>query len=332
MNELTFIQRNIDKWERVEIMTRDLAQETPDDIADAYTDITADLAYAYTHYPAARVTLYLNNLAAVLHNAIYVNKREKRSRVVTFWTREVPATMYAECRQLLAAFLIFAVSVLVGVASQAADIDFCRIILGDGYVEQTLANIRNGTPMAVYDGEAESTMFLGITLNNIGVAFRIFAVGLLSGLFSAALLFYNGIMLGSFETFFAQNGLLGESMLAVFLHGTLEISAIIVAGAAGLAMGNSWLFPGTYSRLYAFRRGAKRGLKIVVGTVPVFVAAGFIESFVTRHTEIPDPLRLGFIVLSLAFVVGYYVVWPWKNYRGRVTPLPSSGNPITKTW
>lgn len=315
MNELQFIQRNIEKWEHVEIMTRDLAQETPDDIAGAYTDVTTDLAYAYTHYPSARITLYLNNLAAVLHNAIYVNKREKRSRVLTFWTREVPATMYAERKQLLASFLIFVVSVLVGVASQAADADFCRVILGDGYVEQTLDNIAKGTPMAVYDSEAESAMFLGITLNNIGVAFRIFAVGLLSGLFSGALLFYNGIMLGSFEAFFAQHGLLGESMLAVFLHGTLEISAIIVAGAAGLAIGNSWLFPGTYSRFQAFRRGAKRGLKIVVGTVPVFVVAGFVEAFVTRHTELPDPLRLGFILASLAFVIGYYVVIPWMRNK-----------------
>ena len=255
MNELTFIQNNIEKWEHVEIMTKDLSQETPDDIADAYSDVTADLAFAYTHYPSSRIAMYLNNLAAVLHNAIYRNKRERRSRLITFWTREVPATMYAERRHLLASFVVFCISVLIGVASQLAEPDFCRIILGDGYVEQTLQNISNGTPMAVYDGGAESTMFLGITINNIGVAFRIFAFGLMSSLFSALLLLYNGIMLGCFETFFAQHGLLGESMLAVFLHGTLEISAIIVAGAAGLAIGNSWLFPGTYSRFYAFRQG-----------------------------------------------------------------------------
>lgn len=122
-------------------------------------------------------------------------------------------------------------------------------------------------------------------------------------------------MLGCFETFFAQHALLTESLLAVFMHGTLEISAIIVAGAAGLALGNSWLFPGTYSRFYAFRRGARRGLKIVVGTVPVFIVAGFIEGYVTRHTEMNDMLRLSFILLSLAFVICYYVVWPYFKNR-----------------
>ena len=116
MNELSFIQKNIEKWEHVEIMAQDLSEETPDDIADAYTEITSDLAFAYTHFPSARITLYLNNLAAVLHNAIYRNKREKRSRMLTFWTREVPKTMFEERRLLLASFIIFIVSVLVGIA------------------------------------------------------------------------------------------------------------------------------------------------------------------------------------------------------------------------
>ena len=99
-------------------------------------------------------------------------------------------------------------------------------------------------------------------------------------------------------------------MLAVWLHGTLEIWAIIVAGAAGLALGNGWLFPGTYSRKESFMRGAKKGLKIIVGTVPVFVMAGFIEGFITRHTELPDFLRLSIILLSLAFIIYYYIYLP----------------------
>ena len=100
------------------------------------------------------------------------------------------------------------------------------------------------------------------------------------------------------------------------MHGTLEIWSIIVAGAAGLALGNGWLFPGTYSRLESFRRGAKRGLKIVIGTVPVFIMAGFIEGFITRHTELPDMLRLGIILTSLAFIIFYYIYLPNRKKNG----------------
>ena len=242
------------------------ASLSPDQLADAYTDLTADLAFAQTHFPTSRITIYLNNLASALHNEIYRNKREKWTRIITFWTQEVPRTMHDARRELLTSFLIFVASALIGVLSAANDPDFVRLILGNGYVDMTLDNIANGEPMAVYNGSSEVPMFLGITLNNVMVSFNCFAMGLLTSFGTGYMLLSNGIMVGAFQTFFYQHDLLWESSLAIWLHGTLEIWAIIVAGAAGLALGNGWLFPGTYSRLESFRRGAKRGLKIVIGT------------------------------------------------------------------
>lgn len=310
MKETAFIRNNIRRWKRAELIADEPRLYSPDDVAEAYTGVTADLAFAYTYYPESRITIYLNELAATLHNAIYRNKREKWSRVVTFWTREVPQTMYEARRLLLVSLAIMLVSVLIGAVSQIGDHDFCRIILGDYYVDMTLDNIQKGMPMNVYAMDGEVDSFLSITLNNIGVAFRIFVMGMLTSVGSALMLLYNGVMLGCFETFFWQHGLLYDSMLSVFLHGTLEISAIVVAGAGGLALGNGMLFPGTFSRIASFRRGAKRGLKIVVGTVPIFIIAGFIEGFLTRHTEVNDMVRLAFILLCLAFVVYYYWVLP----------------------
>ena len=300
MKEVTFIRRNIEKWKETEKVVEQAAGLSPDQLADVYTDLTADLAFAQTHFPTSRITIYLNNLASALHNEIYRNKREKWSRIITFWTREVPQTMYDARRELLTSFIIFIV----------------RLILGNGYVDMTLDNIANGEPMAVYNGSDEVPMFLGITLNNVMVSFNCFAMGLLTSFGTGYMLLRNGIMIGAFQTFFYQHDLLWESSLAIWLHGTLEIWAIIVAGAAGLALGNGWLFPGTYSRLESFRRGAKKGVKIVIGTVPVFVMAGFIEGFVTRHTELPDLLRLGFILLSLSFIIFYYIYLPNRKKHG----------------
>ena len=303
MKEILFIRNNIDKWRSVEELIDNVNFEMPDRLAEAYTDLTADLAFAQTHYPHSRITIYLNNLSSSLHNELYRNKREKWSRVLTFWTQEVPDVMWKERRLLLISFLIFMVSVLIGVLST----------LGDAYMDMTLENIAKGKPMGVYGSEEESVMFLGITLNNIMVSFNIFVSGVLTSFMPGYQLFQNGIMVGCFDTFFYQHGLLGESLLATMLHGTLELSAIVVAGAAGLAMGNGWLFPGTYSRIVSFQRGAKRGMKIVVGTVPLFILAGFIESFITRHTEINDFVRLTVILLSLCFVIFYFIYLPYKR-------------------
>lgn len=324
MKEVTFIRQNIDKWRAYEAALEQAPTTLSQSgeaflIADAYIDVAGDLSFAQTHYPRSRITLYLNSLASALHNEIYRNKRERWSRLLTFWTQEVPATMWEARRELRWSFAIFVTSALIGALSQWIDPEFCRLIMGNGYVEMTLDNIREGRPMSVYDSSPEGTMFLQITMNNVYVSFIVFAMGLLTSLGTGFQLLRNGVMIGCFQTFFAQHDLLWQSVLAVWLHGTLEISAIIVAGAAGLALGNGWLFPGTYSRLASFRRGALRGLKIVIGTVPIFVLAGFIESFCTRHTEWPDALRLTIILCSLAFVVSYYIILPFKRYGIRKT-------------
>ena len=316
MKEVTFIRRNIDKWKEAEKVVEQATNLSPDRLADVYTDLTADLAFAQTHFPTSRISIYLNNLASALHNKIYQNKREKWTRIITFWTQEIPQIMYDARRELLVSLIIFTVSVLIGAVSAAGDLDFVRLILGNGYVDMTLDNIANGEPMAVYNGSSEVPMFLGITLNNIMVSFYCFAMGILTSFGTGYMLFNNGVMIGVFQMFFFQHDLLWESMLAIWLHGTLEIWSIIVAGAAGLALGNGWLFPGTYSRLESFKRGAKRGVKIVVGTIPIFIMAGFIESFITRHTELPNILRLSLILISLAFIIFYYIYLPNKKRHG----------------
>lgn len=320
MKEVVFIRRNIEKWKKTEKVVDQAGRLNPDLLAQAYTELTADLAFAQTHYPASRITIYLNNLASELHNKIYQNKREKWSRIITFWNREVPLTMYSARKELIVSLIVFGISVFVGVISALNDDTFVRLIMGNYYVDMTLDNIARGEPMAVYGNSSQTPMFLGITFNNIRVSFLAFGMGLLTSFGTAYVLVYNGIMLGSFQTFFFQQGLLGESMLAIWMHGTLEIWAIIVAGAAGIALGNGWLFPGTYRRIDSFRMGAIKGLKIVVGTIPIFIIAGFIESFLTRHTHLPVFIRLGVIALSVAFILYYYIYLPNRRHDETAKP------------
>ena len=89
-------------------------------------------------------------------------------------------------------------------------------------------------------------------------------------------------MLGSFQYFFYSKGLLLTSLLTIWLHGTIEIISIVMAGGAGIIMGNSWAFPRTYSRMASLKNGAKTGAKVMLGLIPMFITAGFIESYVTR--------------------------------------------------
>jgi len=161
----------------------------------------------------------------------------------------------------------------------------------------------------------EFNMFLGITINNIRVALMAFVYGIMLGVGTLMIMLQNGIMLGSFQYFFYEKGLLWESVRTIWIHGTIEISVIIIAGCAGLVLANGMLFPGTYSRLESFKRGVKNGLKIMVSTIPFFVIAGFLEGFVTRHTEMPDWLALFIILASLALILFYYVIYPYQIHK-----------------
>ncbi|TAF93810.1 MAG: stage II sporulation protein M [Cytophagia bacterium] len=305
MKEAVFVKRNTDKWREYE----QTPTTDPDQLSERFIELTDDLSFARTFYPNAAVTKYLNGLTARFHQSLYANRREDRNRIAQFWKAELPLLMYEERFRLLYAFLFFGVACVLGWVSAMNDDTFVRLILGDSYVNQTLENIKKGDPLAIYKGDSQANMFLAITVNNIRVSFIAFVFGLLFSAGTMFVLFQNGVMLGAFQYFFYARGLLLASVLKIWIHGTLEISAIVIAGAAGLVVGHSLLFPKTYSRLESFKRGAKNGVKMVIGLVPIFIMAGFLESFVTRLT-LPPLVSMLIIGVSAAFIVWYFIVYP----------------------
>jgi len=321
MREAAFAKQNKDKWLKFESVLRNNVQIHPDELSALYVEITDHLSYAQTFYPKSNTLRYLNGLSVLAHQKIYKTKRESRKRIITFYTQEFPLFFSQYHRHLLIAFLIFGLFTLIGAFSAATDGNFVRLILGDAYVNMTLENIENGDPMAVYKNMEEVPMFLGITVNNIRVALTAFAFGILLCLGTIYIIMSNAVMLGSFQYFFYEQGMLWESVRTIWIHGTIEISVIIVASCAGLVLGSSMLFPGTYTRLQSFVRGAKAGLKILISTIPFFIIAGFLEGFVTRHTEMPDWLAVIIIGGSLYLILFYYVFYPIKlkkRYAGQL--------------
>jgi uncharacterized membrane protein SpoIIM required for sporulation len=315
MREVAFLQNNKEKWQKFENVLASNYDINPDELAELYIEVTDDLSYSRTFYPKSKTTLYLNQLTIKIHSKLYKNKKEDVNKLKIFWQKELPKIMFNSRKELLTSFLIFFISMVIGIISSSSDQRFVRMIMGDYYVNMTIENIKKGDPLAVYKDSESELMFISITINNVRVSFFAFILGIFMSIGTGMMLLSNGIMLGSFQFFFAQYGLLLESIRVVWIHGTLEISAIIIAGAAGLKMGNSLLFPGTFSRLHSFRKGAMDGLKIVLGIVPMFIVAGFLESFVTRHTEMPYFLSFLIILLSLAFVIWYFIIFPYKSFK-----------------
>ncbi|MEO1654916.1 MAG: stage II sporulation protein M, partial [Bacteroidota bacterium] len=231
-----------------------------------------------------------------------------------FWGSVRVGNVYG-CYFLEPQLAIFLFSVAIGVISSIMDPNFARTILGDSYVRMTETYIESGDPMAVYKSSYEIDMFLRITLNNLRVAFLTFVLGIFFSIGAVAILLINGIMVGTFQYFFIERSLFWESFSTIWLHGTLEISSIIIAGGAGIVLGKGLVFPGTYSRLTAFRLSARRGLKLILGISPIIVFAALIESFITRYNDVPDVLKLGVIAFSAIVILSYFVWYPYLKSK-----------------
>jgi uncharacterized membrane protein SpoIIM required for sporulation len=309
MKETKFIAQKREKWAEYEDL---LLQSNPDPekLNELFVQITDDLSYARTFYPARSVRKYLNGLAQRVFHNIYKGRRLRTEEFRLFWTDGLPAVMWASRKALLLSFVIFVISFVIGVVSSRIDPDFAGVILGDDYVDMTISNIDNKDPMAVYKESRPLSMTFGIAANNLFVALQMALTGVLASIGTVFLMVYNGIMVGAFQYFFIERGLFWPSFLTIWIHGTLEISAIIIAGAAGLVAGSGLLFPGSYSRAQAFQVSMRRGLKIFLGIVPVLVLAAIFEGFLTRYTDSPAFLRGMIIGLSLFFVLWYFVWYP----------------------
>ncbi|MFY8138564.1 MAG: stage II sporulation protein M [Flavobacteriales bacterium] len=328
MQETEFIAQNKEKWKEFEEVLKS-DNKDPDRLTNLFIETTDDLSFSQTHYPNRSVRVYLNSISQRVYQAIYKNKKKAKNRFSNLWKKELPEAIWQSRKATLLSFAIFSIGIIIGVFSDIYYPDFAKIVLSPGYVEMTESYIENGDPMAVYKDSDPIDMFFMIGINNIQISFGAFVLGLLFGLGTLYILFSNGIMFGAFMHFFFARGLWQESVLTVMQHGTLELSMIVMAGSAGFLLAQGLLFPGTYSRLESLIITARSAIKIMIAVFILLVYAAFIESFITRHTDIPNVIRVTSILLSLSIVIGYFVWYPWYRYKNgfmkdvQPEPIPS---------
>lgn len=340
MREALFIKRNRDKWIRYQ---REQTQD-PDEQAERFVTLLDDLAYSRTFYPQSKVTRWINNIAVGIYQTIYQNKKERFTRLWTFWTTELPLLVRKYHGIFLFTFLFFITCVAIAVVSSSQDDFFVKAILGEDYVQMTEDNISKGDPFGVYRDNDKFTMFIRIASNNIKIALKTFVYGIFFGIGSLYILFSNGLLVGSFEYLFFSKGLGWKSIMVIWVHGTVEISAIVIAGASGLIVGSSILFPGTFSRFESFRQGVRDALKIALALIPFLLLAALLESYVTylmSNTFTTKgtggiPVWAGASILAASlWLIGWYFVWyPIKLQQkiNRAEAASDSHQPKTLVW
>jgi uncharacterized membrane protein SpoIIM required for sporulation len=311
VREALFIKKNKDRWLRNQHMPSD----DPDEMAKDFTQLVDDLAYAKTFYPSGKVTRFINTEASRIYLSIYKNRKEESNRLMTFWKYDLPLTVRKHHGVILFSFIVFLIFFAIGFFTSRQDPGVARDFFGDWYVDKTQENIDNGNPFGIYEYGNSFLSWMGIMINNIKVSLIMFT----SGLFCAIPTLYKhaetSVMIGIFDQFFAERGLGLDFWLVVFVHGTLEITALIISAAAGIVLGKSFLFPGTIKRIDALKKGAKDGVKLMIGLMPVLALAAFFEGFITRLYNDVSILTTIIFSLSILFVIWYFIIYPVRLAR-----------------
>ncbi len=338
MREARFIKKNVEKWSHYQ----NTKPENPDDMANRFVNLLDDLSYARTFYPHSNVTRWINGLAAGIYQSIYQNRKRSFKDIVRFWKLELPLIFYKHRKVLYFSLLFFVACVGMALLSCMADPSYAKDYFDHqvqpGYYDHTIELIQRGDPFGVYKDDNPFSMFVRIAYNNIRVSFTTVLLGITFGIGTLIMMYTNGFMLGCFEYIFYSQGLGWESVLVIWIHGTIEISSVVIAGCAGFLLGKSLLFPGTFTRKQSFIAAAKDAVKICISLVVFFFIASFFESYVTHlmsntfqknSTQIGLPVPVSILILSgSAFLMTwYFILYPVTLHR---KGFSLANNSITK--
>jgi uncharacterized membrane protein SpoIIM required for sporulation len=284
---------------------RSFAAQDVEALGHAYRQVLSDLAIAQRDFPNDQLTQSLNALAARAHLRLYRSPPPSWQRFGAFFWTDFARRFRHAATYVIAAAALLLLPAAVAFAGAWLNPTFREALVPDR-LRQVMSTGQTWTDIEPALRPAMATV---IFTNNIRVAFLAFAGGVLFGLGTVYVLIANGLLLG---------GVLGAAqfygvapLLWAFIspHGYLELTCIVIAGGAGLMLGDALLRPGLPRRRDALARAARRAIELVGGAAPVLVVAGLLEGFVSP-SDLPLAVRLvvgpiaGVVLYALLFSVG----------------------------
>ena len=244
-----------------------------------YRKATSDLARAQARYPSTDAQRYLNGLCTRAYAQLYRPRGASGSVLLGFWQRDFPRALRAEGRFVAVSAALFFFGVALGGILLAASPESSSWLVPQG-VKDAVVERKMWTDSLIGSAPA-SFHAASIAKNNLSVTFATFAGGVLFGLGSIALLVFNGVHLGSVAVYCAQHGMGGALFDFVVGHGPVELSVIIIAGGAGLMVGQALVDPGELPRILALQKRGRDGIRLVLGGSPFLAAIACVEGFVS---------------------------------------------------
>ena len=285
-----------------------LSRSELQELALLYRQVASDLSTLRQDRTSAALAAQVNHLLARAHHIIYSSRKSTWRNFLLYLRDGYPLVFRQQIRYVFAALVLLLGGTLVATAFTLADARFAAPILGPTILENVERHEMWTNSIVSVSPQATS----GIMTNNLSVSFGAFAGGLLFGLGPVYMLFLNGLMLGAVAVVCQKAGMGILLWSFVAPHGSLELPALVIAGAAGLRLGHGMLFPGIYKWKDSVARAGGEAVRLVSGVIPMLMIAGTLEGFFSPSSA---PVALKFSIGAGLFAL--LLVWLFR-------PLPAS--------
>ena len=309
MTEEQFIQINSSTWKELETLFSKINKKgiksLPSKEIKRFLHIfrlsSHHLAYVRTHYPKSNLAIYLNALVGKSHSHVYAVKKIAPGEFIKYIYYGFPKLLKEYSLYILSSFGFFALGGIIAMLMVYINVNNASFFLP----QQLLDSVSSGK---MGGGQWNYPLMSSIIMvNNISVALRAFVLGITLGLGTIYVLFQNGALLGALTTLVYMYGDPVNYWSLILPHGVIELTAIFIAGAAGLIIGKSILLPGEYSRKHSLIRGTKKAVSLIMGVAVMLIIAGIIEGFFTP-LAIPEASKLIFAAVTGVILVGYFAI------------------------
>jgi uncharacterized membrane protein SpoIIM required for sporulation len=278
-----------------------------DRVASLYRRCCEHLALARARYYPAHLVERLEQITADAHQLIYQRSEFGLQRLRRLFTREFPRAVRDHAGYVWVSAAVFLVP-LVGLGLLVYLRPELILTVVDPFTAASFEQMYSHTSESIgrlREAQSDWLMFGYYIRNNVGIAFQCFAGGLFAGMGSLFFLAFNGALIGAVAGYLTQRGLSDTFYSFVATHSAFELTAIVLAGAAGLRIGHSLLAPGRRSRGQALVTAARESIVIVYGVATMLVIAAAIEAFWSSATWLPPAVKYSVAAVCWIAVLGY---------------------------
>ncbi|WLR48656.1 stage II sporulation protein M [Halobacillus litoralis] len=310
MNYRSFVKRYREEWRRLEELIqllhknrRHWAPKHLEEFQRLYQKITQHLSYSQTYFTEEETTVYLNDLVTKAHNMLYHESTSNWKHLKQMFGSSFITLIGEQWKFVVISMLLFFLGGLAAFLAVYQDPMSLYTILPDS-IAQAVDPSRLGSQEG---GVNSPIMSAEIMTNNIQVAFLAFAGGVTFGLLTVYLLIYNGIIVGALAALFMVHGKAYDFWAYIVPHGIIELTAIFIAGGAGLLMGYKLWVPGKRTRSYQLKTYAYRSVLLLIGTIPLFIIAGIVEGYITP-SNLSLEAKYAFAFITVLGLLAYVII------------------------